>query len=131
MGQRMFVTALALTALAGKVGAQDAPLLIAGPEAELGIWPEDVTAVTLAEVAGQPVVRVELDETASDRLATLTEGQVGVQMVFRFCGEEILRPRLRSTLANGQFTLGGPLGDRAAEVVAILEGRHACMALTS
>lgn len=111
--------------------AEDAPLMIEGPESTMDIFPGDVASVTLGELSGQPVVLVQLEPAVQAELADLATGHIGQEVVFRFCGAELARPRLRSALDEGRFTLGGPLNGRGPEIVSILQGRTECQFLAS
>jgi hypothetical protein len=125
---RTSLAVLAIAALdAAELRADSVPLVFEAEGAVLGLYPDDVARVDLVAAPGRgAAVEVMLNPGAIAALAALTSGHVGEELVIRFCGQELLRPRLMVPRDEGRFAPGGRVGERGAEIVAILQGRADC-----
>lgn len=121
--------ALVLLALGRPLAAQPdaAPLVLEAAGEVLGLYPADVAEAAIRhDGPGFPMVVVRLGPDAALRLAALTRGRTGETLTLRFCGEELMRPELRSELDGGTFTIVGRGASHGQLIVAILEGREGC-----
>ncbi|MGB7240830.1 MAG: hypothetical protein WBC93_01930 [Sulfitobacter sp.] len=87
---------------------------------------KSISDVQLNDPESAIQITFSVDEPTASAFGKLTYENVGMQIIFYVCGEEIIRPLIREPIFGGGMALSGLDWDRARKIADVLSGDSSC-----